>query len=512
MASSMIHCPYCGKFTDPRIDTCVHCGGVLQKAPGKAQTVGRQAGSQTCPNCGALVQEGDIICVACGTNLLTGQRVSEQETARPARRTPVFAMLAGAVGVVLVIAVIVILVAIITGDPVDEARRLAAEGRISEATDLLERHVREEDAGAEAHRVLAAIYTETGRYGEAANAYDQVARMEDGDPEAALLAAASRAQTPGHDLAREMQTLRTYLDRNPQDEQAWYLLALAAGAAGDFETQREALDALLELAPDHAEGRRLQLIAQAMRGNEAAAREALSQARAAADADPGRLAEAGFISALVADAQAAADALSAAAEADPTPRAGVQMQLGLTYLQAGAFNEALQVFDQVAVLPDAPAGTDFFRGLALQGTGATTEALNLFRQVAQDDGRYSAEAATQAASIYLGRGEPERAEELVNRAAELGADGPVYHTVRGRVEAAFGNLNEARAAFRTAMNIDETYAPAWLESGLVLIQQDATAEGVQNLRQYLERAPAGAPTRPVRDLIDQLEPETAAAS
>ena len=80
MASSMMNCPYCGKLTDPRLDNCVHCGGFLRKkaAPGQRRSSGEK---ETCPTCGALVQAGDIICVACGTNLLTGQRITEEQPA-----------------------------------------------------------------------------------------------------------------------------------------------------------------------------------------------------------------------------------------------------------------------------------------------------------------------------------------------------------------------------------------------------------------------------------------------
>jgi len=67
----MSNCPYCGKLTDPNLDNCVHCGGFMKKQDAGKPMPKSEATSQTCPSCRALVREGDIICVACGTNLLT---------------------------------------------------------------------------------------------------------------------------------------------------------------------------------------------------------------------------------------------------------------------------------------------------------------------------------------------------------------------------------------------------------------------------------------------------------
>ncbi|HPO17047.1 MAG TPA: zinc ribbon domain-containing protein, partial [Candidatus Hydrogenedentes bacterium] len=76
----MTNCPFCGKLTDPKLAACPHCGGPLRsKSSRLGGASGRSAPAHQCPNCKSPVQEGDIICVRCGTNLLTGQKVAEEQ-------------------------------------------------------------------------------------------------------------------------------------------------------------------------------------------------------------------------------------------------------------------------------------------------------------------------------------------------------------------------------------------------------------------------------------------------
>ena len=119
--ATMINCPFCGKLTDPKLKSCPHCGGVIPKGGGEPELLGARPKKpeQTCPNCHAVVQEGDIICVACGTNLLTGHKVAEErkkQAAQVERRFP-WAIVLAVAGLLAVIALIV-LVMILTADPV----------------------------------------------------------------------------------------------------------------------------------------------------------------------------------------------------------------------------------------------------------------------------------------------------------------------------------------------------------------------------------------------------------
>ena len=81
----MIKCPFCGGLADAASDNCIHCGGPLKSRavqPGAGKTA-----AVLCPACGAGVGPGDIVCVKCGTNLLTGQKIADekQKEAKPGR-------------------------------------------------------------------------------------------------------------------------------------------------------------------------------------------------------------------------------------------------------------------------------------------------------------------------------------------------------------------------------------------------------------------------------------------
>jgi len=72
-----IDCPNCGKLTSPGLEGCPHCGNVMKRPAKVSNAAERDAegASQTCPRCHAALRDDDLICGACGTNLLTGQQV-----------------------------------------------------------------------------------------------------------------------------------------------------------------------------------------------------------------------------------------------------------------------------------------------------------------------------------------------------------------------------------------------------------------------------------------------------
>ncbi|MEK7795161.1 MAG: hypothetical protein AAB353_11555, partial [Candidatus Hydrogenedentota bacterium] len=75
-----------------------------------------------------MVQEGDIICVVCGTNLLTGQKVSEAR--KPSKSGTSYRAWAagGGAALLLLVAAVVAWVYITTRDPVRIALELVEQG------------------------------------------------------------------------------------------------------------------------------------------------------------------------------------------------------------------------------------------------------------------------------------------------------------------------------------------------------------------------------------------------
>ncbi len=235
--ANMANCPYCGKLTDLNLDNCPHCGGYMQK---KQAAAAPKAGDQrqTCPSCHALVQDGDIICVACGTNLLTGQKVTEERgklAPRERVRLPIWMIVGVAAVLVALLLVAAYTLFLAQADPVQEAIELSAAGRLLDATELLQKYVSSHPDSAEAHFELGKLYWKTSQYPKAAASFQEVTQLDSKNLEAALLNVLSLASTGGRTPRnQEIAALKQVVDRFPDNETAWRLLGLAQGANGDF--------------------------------------------------------------------------------------------------------------------------------------------------------------------------------------------------------------------------------------------------------------------------------------
>ena len=126
--SALVKCSICSKLADPKLNNCPHCGCPLQAASAQSPPVAR--GGVHCPTCQSVVKAGDIVCVRCGTNLLTGQRVTEESDQREPLSLPSLSYVVGAVVVVLVIALVGGLFFVLTQSPVRKAASLARQGNV----------------------------------------------------------------------------------------------------------------------------------------------------------------------------------------------------------------------------------------------------------------------------------------------------------------------------------------------------------------------------------------------
>ncbi len=69
-------CPMCGGPIGVGTQQCPKCKAALGTSNPSDPGTQRTLRISKCPRCGAEAQQGDVICVACGTNLLTGRRVT----------------------------------------------------------------------------------------------------------------------------------------------------------------------------------------------------------------------------------------------------------------------------------------------------------------------------------------------------------------------------------------------------------------------------------------------------
>ncbi len=507
----MINCPLCGKLTDPRLELCVHCGGPVQRAATNTPRASgkRPSPSQTCPNCHALVQEGDIICVACGTNLLTGQRVlAEKPTdpSAPPREVSSKAWVIGLVIGLIVLAVIVLLVVLLSRDAVAHAEKLAANGQTIQAADFLKTYIAKRPDNARAQRLLGRLQWQLDVTDSAAEAFERAAKLDPTDTESTFYAALCYAlQNDNVALSKAAALLDQLVSRAPSFE-VYFLLAHVHGMRQDISAQTEALSQACRLSPDNARARVLLAACKALNND-------VSGAIAELDAvqnkqDPVVAVAQGLLYSLKGEVNAAAERLLAATGTGTELKSKALVQLGLLLIAQGKIAEAQACFDQVLAAAPENQHARFYRAVCLDLRRSTREALTEFDAISRAGGPLANEAAVQASRIYLLMNEIQLGLEASDRAQQLGANSPAFYTIRGRILARNGQINEARESFRNAMRSDPSYAPVHLENGLLFIQTGQIAEGLAELQAYLELIDPNLPdarVNEVRGLIQQLQ-------
>jgi tetratricopeptide (TPR) repeat protein len=483
---------------------------VQKKIPGRTPESKKSAG-QTCPNCQALVHDGDIICVGCGTNLLTGQKIAEEKT-RVAREPRNWKPLVALAGVVLVLAAVGAVFAfyVFTRNPVERAVQLAYNGNLLEAGNVLSKYIESHPEDGRAHFELGRVQWKMGRMTEAAAAFESAFQNEDSTADAGMLAVvAYGSSTEPSARQRQVGILRELTQRFPDNGSAWYLLALALGAENDVSGQIEALKQAVAVGEDTAGVHRSMAVALGLNGDFETAEKELSAAAGSDDADGNTAAAAGFLASLAGENYEMARAqLEAAIKADTGVKTQALTRLGMLLLAEGRTAEAAPYLTEAAERDKRNALTQFFYAAALEAEGKVLEALTVLEAVSKTSDPLAGEAAVRAASLYLGQGNYEKARECISRAENASMNTAAFHTTRGRVFLATGETARAAESFAKARQVDPLYAGAYLEMGLLHIRNQEFRAAIEQLDKYLELAGvgnAGARTEEVAALVEQLK-------
>jgi len=507
--AGMIGCPNCGKLTDPKLENCPHCGYIQKPASaGAAEKRSAKPGTERCPICGAAISASDIICVACGTNLLTRQKIGEESQTGFARGgRPLVTWLVGVAAVVLVLIVGGLVLYWLTRDPVADAVELCRISNFIEAKDLLLKYVGKHHDDPRAHMLLGRIYWRTNQFQDAAASFETAAGLEGENADAGLMAVLSLAALAGQDtLARQAAILRDVIAASPGDARAAYLFALVLGAQGDIEGEIAVLRKLLQTEPANGGAQRSLAVALALQGEYAEAEQALNTARSNGADDGDTAMVQGFLD----DFQGKPTAeprLSAALDAGCRLRKEVLTRLGALLVSQGRFAEAQPYLKEVADSAGEIGAASFLYGVCLEAQGNANEALRRFEELGQKPGPFAAEANLHAGNIYLDQGDVERARESAGRSSGA-ANTAMLETLRGRIAARDGRAEEAQAAFRQAIQANPAFAPAHLENGLVFVKREVFGEAVKELEEYLRLANPdiqGTRTAQVQALADQLK-------
>lgn len=506
----MVHCPHCGMLTDPKLDGCPHCGGSLQAKAAPSRSAGPKR-RQTCPSCKALVQDGDIICVVCGTNLLTGQKIGEEmETASEQKsRTP--AVLAG-IAVVLAVCIVGSLwFYAVNRDPVNRALRLIEDGDYFSAETILADYVDTVQDDEQAWFELGRVRWHGNKFAQAAQAFEAAVNLNSTNTEAAEWAVVSLAATGTPNVRiRQIEMLDRIVENEPDNEGAKYLLGLATGTSQDVPGQIAIMEKL------SSTGMLAQLVdlslgvALALDGKHGEAQRKLSARGRSPEASKAPfLAAGGFASGLGGDRAAALAGFDAALATQGTlsVRWEVLTQYGKLLMEDGRYQEAEPPLREAMRLRSGGTVAVYLHALCISAMGSAPAALAEFEAILNRQGRYAVEAGAQAASIYLAMGNSDRASDTITRALSFGKADASVHTVHGRVLASQGNNRGALAAFNSAKSLDPEYAAAYLESGLTYLRQEMLGQALHELTTYLDKVGddvRGTRAYEIRGLVSQL--------
>lgn len=510
--TGMIGCPNCGKLTEAQLANCPHCGYIQKPSAGVRGRVkgAASAGGERCPSCGADVRPSDIICVACGTNLLTKEKVTEERVQglRGAER-PALRWIAGGLVAALVLAAAGFVLYWLSRDPVNEARELCRVNNFIDAKEVLTKYLEKHGQDAQAHLLLGRIHWRMNQFDAAADAFDTAAKFDRTSPEPLLMAALSLASATGQDtLPRQANLLRDAVNAFPNDARAAQLLAAVLGMQGDVAGQAEVLRKVIAADPANGGAQRNLAVALLEQGDYSAAGQALDIAKSSGADD----ADTAVLRALLDDSQDKPEALDeyrGAIEARCHPRKEVLTRLGSLLVSQGRFDEAAPYLKEVVDDGgggDARAAT-FFYAICLEARGADVDALDRFSELCRTPGQYTGEAAQHVANLYLNRGDVDNARQALDRVQVTG-DNAALDTLRGRIAMRDGRLDDAQAAFLRAIRTDASYAPAYIESGLAYVKKEAFEEAITALETYLKLADpsvGGTRTTEVRALVDQLK-------
>lgn len=471
-----------------------------------------KAPRQTCPNCHALIQDGDIICVACGTNLLTGQKIAgEEKIASRITMRIVWLSLAALAAVILLAVLAVVVVKVLSRDPVQQAVDLALANKDLEATNILTSHLDRHPKDAAAYMVLGKIQWRLSQFANAAGSFENAAAAEPTNMDAAMLAVLSLSSMQGETTRdRQVAILNRLVQAYPDDSRAWYLLALERGAANNLPGEVEALKKVINLSPGDAGAQQQLGIALALQGDYAGAERQLAAMASDVGKKDAAAAVRGFVANLDKKQDVAEQHLRDAVAGKTSVRDQALTRLGLLLVSQGKFDDADTYLAEAASNKDNGAA-QFFHGVCLQAKGLLPEATQVFQTVAQKTGPLGVESLVRIANLQVAQGNLQQAREALDKVEAAGGGGAALCTARGRFHAASNEDDRAREWFQKAIQADPNCAAAHLENGLLYVKRQAIDEGVKELDRYISlvgSSEAGSPASEVEALLSHLRQAT----
>jgi tetratricopeptide (TPR) repeat protein len=367
---------------------------------------------------------------------------------------------------------------------------LEATGSRQEAFEELREGVRRNPSHSLLAERFAAIAVTMGRSDEAVAFARDAVRERPDDLSAALVLA--RALAAAGDQRGAEQQLKRILNKSPDAVPALTQLGVVQAAQGNEAAARAALTRALQLQPDAWDAESELIALELQEGRVAAARQLADGAAAAHPKDARYLLAAANVARAEKDTSRTETLLRRVLSVDPR-NSEAALSLARLLSDHGRRDEAISLLQNVS--REVPT-TEVRTGLAalLEDAGRLAEAQAAYESIVAGDERAAA-ASVRLASMYLNRGnDPDKALELAMRirdgfpdngdandllgtiyirkelpgqaipflqtAVRLSPGNPMYRFHLGQALQAVRQVNEARAQFSRALELDPTFPHA----------------------------------------------------
>lgn len=494
----MSNCPYCNRPITPNLQQCPHCG-----APLKATVIPSEKSSTSsiCPNCKSPVDKADIICIYCGTNLLTGTKLETNRSLRKRFTLPLqwkkYLLIGGAViAILLILAGTVIY---LSYDPVKTAINMS-KTNILGAIDTLQKYLQRNPNNVKGHLILGKLYLRNNQYDEALEQFKKVVEFDSKNPEPAWLLLYTSYLKDPNNLQLQMTYLKKLSELFPNREDISLLITLGEKKMTRVERDEVLTENIRKLKMPIDAVASGYILASLHREAEELVKNHMSSVSPVISSlitsvNQGKEKELEFINSL--------DLSSLNLSANEWG------YLTAKLLLSNDKTKALQCAQNMkSSSPQLSPPLQYLYALTLLNSNLTTDAIIELDKIRNSENPYSAEATLNLAEIYLSQENLSKAEELIQSVRNKGNQSPKSYLIEGRIATLNNDFAKAQQCFSTAIQRDPNYAPAYLENGLLYIRRGILKEGLNNLKDYVKIVKNTFPKYPVADievLIEQIE-------
>jgi tetratricopeptide (TPR) repeat protein len=162
--------------------------------------------------------------------------------------------------------------------------------------------------------------------------------------------------------------------------------------------------------------------------------------------------------------------------------------LGQAYLKDKRYDEALTVFRRGTLLKQWRELFLDGMGLALEGKGDLKQAEEILIR-ARETNPNSLRVRLDLGGFYQRKKIPVLAAPEFGKAAELDPKNAETHFLYGKALVGMNEFNAGLAAYMKAIEVDSTYAPAYLESGRLFYRANRPTDAAERFRAYSSLKP-----------------------